>query len=150
MRRPNLFRSRENDLDSMMTPMIDVVFLLLVFFVWTVSAQVIEYILPSQLSTTMGNLADVEIEPPPEKDFDDIVIKITWDGQAPRWFVNDAPVSSLETLGLHLAQIAQIKIDAPIILHPEPLVPIGHVIEAFDVAKLGGFEKVSFAVNSRG
>ena len=47
---PLIRRGSENDIDSAMTPMIDVVFLLLVFFVWTASFQVVEFVLPSNMS----------------------------------------------------------------------------------------------------
>ena len=38
---------------------------------------------------------------------------------------------------------------AIVILHPDPIVPLGFVIEAYDAAKASGFEQVSFAVNPR-
>jgi len=147
MRIPNLLRSQDSDLDSMMTPMIDVVFLLLVFFVWTTSTQVIEYVLPSQVSEKLGNQqTDISDLPPPEEDFDDVVIKIGWNGTRPTWHVNDVRIGSISSLDQQLRAIAQIKVDAPIVLSPESLVPIGFVIEAFDLAKLAGFQQVSLAV----
>ena len=42
MRAPSFHDRRERDLKIEMTPMIDVVFLLLVFFVWTASFRMIE------------------------------------------------------------------------------------------------------------
>ena len=50
MKRPSIFNGTRRELEIKMTPMIDVVFLLLVFFVWTASFQAIEYLLPSSLS----------------------------------------------------------------------------------------------------
>ena len=57
MRRPSPLVSRgsETDIDSAMTPMIDVVFLLLVFFVWTASFQIVEHVMPSELSEQIGS-----------------------------------------------------------------------------------------------
>ena len=53
-----------------------------------------------------------------------------------------------EHIQLRMMQsIADVKIDAPIILHPDSEVPLGYVIEAYDVSKQVGFQKVSFAVN---
>ncbi|MEO8496389.1 MAG: biopolymer transporter ExbD, partial [Planctomycetota bacterium] len=40
MRRPSIFTERREPLDVKMTPMIDVVFLLLIFFVWTASFHI--------------------------------------------------------------------------------------------------------------
>ena len=142
MRRPSPFSRRES-LEIKMTPMIDVVFLLLVFFVWTASFQVVEYLLPSELSTLPGNQAALE-EPPPEADFEDVVIRIHWAGDQPGWTVNEQQADSLVQLQQRLQAIAQVKQDAPVILHPDEEVPLGDVINVFDLSRLVGFEKIQF------
>lgn len=150
MKRPSPLihdRGPSTDMDSAMTPMIDVVFLLLVFFVWTVSFQVIEQILPSELSSQVGSEPSEIEEPPPEANFDNVVVKIGWDGVNPNWQLNDQPLASIAALKTQLALISGIKADAPVILDPDGTVPLGHVIEVYDVSKLAGFAKVSFAVD---
>lgn len=144
---PLLHRGDAVDLDTAMTPMIDVVFLLLVFFVWTASFQTIEYILPSNMSAQLGSEAIENLDPPPVKDFQDVVVRIGWDGVSPNWLINEQSFASLESVGQQLKTIAQIQADVPVILHPQPAVPVGHVIEIYDRAKIAGFEKISFAVN---
>ena len=52
---PLVRRAGDIDIDKAMTPMIDVVFLLLVFFVWTASFQIIEHVLPSKMSAQLGS-----------------------------------------------------------------------------------------------
>jgi biopolymer transport protein ExbD len=132
-----------------MTPMIDVVFLLLVFFVWTASFQIVEQILPTTMSAQLGS-EQSDVQPPPEpQDFEDVVVKIGWDGQAVNWSINAQPLDSLKAVGAQLTTISQIQTEATVILHPQKIVPLGHVIEVYDVAKGVGFEKVSFAVNSQ-
>lgn len=149
MRRPCplVTRDRSADMDSTMTPMIDVVFLLLVFFVWTASFQVIEHILPSEMSAQMGTDPSEIVDPIPEQDFDKIVVRIKWNGAQPSWTVRDQPMASIQDVESMMKSIAAVKIDAPIILHPDSVVPLGFVIEAYDVSKRVGFQKVSFAVN---
>jgi biopolymer transport protein ExbD len=142
MRRRSPFARRES-LEIKMTPMIDVVFLLLVFFVWTASFRVVEYLLPSELSTLLGNQAAID-EPPPEADFEDVVVRIHWIVDHPGWTVNDQQVDSLEQLNQQLQAIARIKQDAPVILHPDQEVPLGDVINVFDISRLIGFEKIQF------
>lgn len=151
MRRPSplLRRGSETDMNATMTPMIDVVFLLLVFFVWTASFQIIEKILPSRMSAQMGSDSVEQAEPLPEQDFDNIVVRIGYDGSAPTWKINDELISSLDDVRTHLAAVASVKNNAPLILRPDAIVPLGYVIEAYDVAKLVGFQKVSFAVNPK-
>ena len=142
MRRRSPFARRES-LEIKMTPMIDVVFLLLVFFVWTASFQVVEYLLPSELSSLPWNLAAVE-DPPPEADFENVVVRIHWIGDNPGWTVNDQQADSLAQLHQQLQAIARIKQDAPVILHPDEEVPLGDVIDVFDISRLVGFEKIQF------
>ena len=142
MRRRSPFARRES-LEIKMTPMIDVVFLLLVFFVWTASFQVVEYLLPSELSTLLGNQAALE-EPPPEADFEDVVIRIHWTGDQPGWTINDQQADSLAQLHQRLQAIAQVKQDAPVILHPDEEVPLGDVFNVFAISRLIGFEKIQF------
>ena len=148
MKRPSQLvnQGRDTSMDAAMTPMIDVVFLLLVFFVWTASFQIIEQILPSQMSAQMGAEPSELSEPPPEADFENIVIRIRWDNGQPAWQLNDNPVISIDQLNSQLAAISAVKIDAPVILHPDQIVPLGNVIEVYDLSKLAGFEKISFAI----
>ena len=102
MKRPSplVKRGNETDLESAMTPMINVVFLLLVFFVWTASFQVVEQILPSEMLAQTGTEPSESMDPPPEQDFDDVVVRINWDGQIPSWSINQQPLASLDAVAL--------------------------------------------------
>ena len=64
MRRPTYHRDSHGRLDVKMTPMIDVIFLLLIFFVCTASFRAAEEVLPAQMPSSGTIAADVEI---PEK-----------------------------------------------------------------------------------
>lgn len=146
---PLVRRGSEVDFDSAMTPMIDVVFLLLVFFVWTASFMVVEHVLPSKMSELTGSDTMDQVEPPPPKDFDDVVVRIGWSGDAPTWKINTELFPSLVEVQKQLMAISEIQTEALVILHPDPIVPLGFVIEAYDAAKTSGFDEVSFAVNPR-
>jgi len=148
MRRPSIYTERRGGMEIKMTPMIDVVFLLLVFFVWTASFKIVEQVLPSSLSAVTGTEpSETNEPPPPEQDFPDVVVRIQWNGAQPTWQVNGTPVESLVQVREQLVQIAAIKSDAPVILHPDSNVPLGDVIDAYDVARLAGFQKVQFATS---
>lgn len=131
-----------------LTPMIDCVFLLMVYFIWTSSFAVVEDILPSRLSVAAG-VSDTPLDqpPPPEADFDNVVVRLLFTGAQPAWTVNNVPVGSLADLQAQLGAIANIKRDAPVILHPDPEVDLGHVIEVYDLARIAGFERVQFAAS---
>ncbi len=150
MRRPSIFTGRRGELDVKMTPMIDVVFLLLVFFVWTASFQIVEEILPSNLTAVAGNQpVNPDEPPPPEEDFDKIVIRVMWADQQPLWRINEQHAASLGQLRTRLEAIASIKRDAPVILHPDGEVPLGDVIDVYDLTRLVGFEKIQFAASEK-
>ena len=147
---PLVRRGNEVDMDSAMTPMIDVVFLLLVFFVWTASFQIVEHVLPSEVSQQIGSEASPNVEPPPPKDFEDIVVKIGIANTLPTWKINGEPLASLAELEQQLNVISKIDNSVTVILDPESIVPLGDLIEAYDAALVAGFSKVSFAVTPRG
>lgn len=132
-----------------MTPMIDMVFLLIVYFVWTSGDLAQEMLLPSRIAEQAGTQATANTEiPPPEADFDPVVVLIAWQNDVPQWRVNDRPLASLDELREILANLAEIKRDAPVILHPDPEVPLGSVIDVYDLSRVIGFEKVQFATSA--
>ncbi len=147
MKIPSSTTARGDGLDSTtMTPMIDVVFLLLVFFVWTASITSIEYLLPSTLSATPGSAAATS-EPPPPPDLDPVVVKIVWLGDRPGWFVSGRAVRELAQVRETLQSVAEIKSDLPVIIDPAGDVPLGDVIDVYDTARRAGFEKIQFAAS---
>ena len=149
MRWPSPFRDRRTQVELQLTPMIDCVFLLMVYFIWSSSFAIAEKTLPSQLSAQQSGSGtpNPNEPPPPEADFDDIVIRILWTGRSSAWQVNDSPVASLAELRTMLVAIARIKADAPVILDPDQNVPLGDVIDVFDLSRVAGFEKVQFAAS---
>ena len=149
MRRPELHQRTRGDLEISMTPMIDVVFLLLVFFVWTASFQVVENMLPTSLLAVAGTQATELAEPAPDLDFDEIVIRLIWEGRTLRWQINNMRVASLDEVRRRLDQIAAIRQSATVILHPDQEVPIGDVVDVYDQARLAGFKQVQFATSER-
>jgi biopolymer transport protein ExbD len=147
MRRPSVFYRDQGGLEIKMTPMIDVVFLLLVFFVWTASFHAVEYLLPSSLSQQLGNAAVIDSQaPPPEVEFEDVIVRIVWQDDHVVWQVNGQDVLSLGEVKQRLQLVAGIKTDAPVILHPDEEVPVGDVIDIYDISRIAGFDKIQFAI----
>jgi biopolymer transport protein ExbD len=129
-----------------MTPMIDVVFLLLIFFVWTSSFNVVEYALQSNVSDATAGAGTAPPErPPDEVDFHEVVVRIVWvDGQ-PGWRINDRPIPQLDDVRRHLTAIFSANQEAPVIIHPDGDTPLNHVIAVYDMTRLIGFEKINLA-----
>ena len=120
------------------------VFLLLVFFVWTASFHVVEDSLPTTLTAELGQSEKTPPEPHPETEIDELVIRIFPKPNA-YWTLNDLPLENLSQLNTRLVSIAAIKNNLNVIIHPEDEVPLGDIIDVFDTAHLAGFEKIQFA-----
>ncbi len=136
-------RYRTDGLDIKMTPMIDVVFLLLVFFVWTASFGIAERLLPSNLASLSGAVGSSETDPE-MLDFDVVVVKLELRGELPAWTINDRELESLQAVEETLRSVAAIKSDLPVVVDPRPTVPLGHVIDVYDISRRVGFGTVQF------
>ncbi len=129
-----------------MAPMIDVIFLLLIFFVCTASFQPPEEILPTRLSMPGAVESAVEIDPE-LLDLDEIVVKVLWrEGQA-HWQINGRDYDSLDAVGEVLTAAARLQSDLPVILDIEPTVPMEDVIDLYDICRAIGLEQVRFAAS---
>lgn len=149
MKIPNRKSGQSLDMNSAMTPMIDVVFLLLVFFVWTISFEAIERLLPSRISSEQGKQpADLQ-ELPPEMDLERIVIRIIGNPSEPQFQINQQPYASLEAVETFLGQVVAISAEAPVILHPDDEIELGIVIHLLDSTRKLGFAKVSLATQRK-
>ena len=131
-------------MDVAMTPMIDVVFMLLIFFVWTASFQVAELILPSSLVSEQTEQGNTELDPEFE-DLERVVVRLGWSGDAPTWTVNDVAVADFASMRQRLIAVARVKSTLPVLVDPDGTVPLGHVIDVYDAARESGFKNVQFA-----
>ena len=148
MRRPSIYTDRREPLDVKMTPMIDVVFLLLIFFVWTASFHIVEHILPSSVSEISGNESiSLNEPPPPEADFHDVIVRILWSERGASWRVGDETLDDLAGVEAKLTRIFQVNAEAPVIIDPDNATPLGAVIDVYDLSRRVGFEEVQFAAS---
>jgi biopolymer transport protein ExbD len=127
--------------DSMLTPMIDVVFLLLIFFLTTSSFQRLEKQLPSASAMPpQQSKQGVSQEPvlPEANDFNDIIIKIGNRNGALEYKLQDAVVADIAQLESRLIAILKIRNDVPIIIDPENSVASGEAIRVYDMIRNNG------------
>jgi biopolymer transport protein ExbD len=135
-----------------MTPMIDVVFLLLIFFISTASFEIIEQLLPSGISE-LGQVAGQAAQAkPPEssRDINDCIARLIHDPGAPdslRFQFNNRDVPDRQTLLKQMAGVITVQSDIPIVVHPDDQVPIGEAIEIYDRARAFGGQQVYFATH---
>lgn len=131
-----------------MTPMIDVVFLLLIFFIWTASFRIAEQRLPTSVAMP-GEASGTTISQPSaeELDFERVVVRMLWENDTVRWLVNDEAQPSLDAVRQTLTAVGKIRNDLPVVVDPVEAVPLGHVIDVYDVTREVGFDEVEFAVS---
>ena len=140
---PSVHSRSSERADVAMTPMIDVVFLLLIFFVWTASFQIVEMTLPSQLTEMVGAGANQEVKLE-EEDFESVIVRIQQDNQQVQWMVNDQPTSSLADVRERLRMVATIRSDLPVLIDPAEQIQLGFVLDVFDIARDAGFQNIQF------
>jgi biopolymer transport protein ExbD len=142
-------RSKQTSIDSVMTPMIDVVFLLLIFFLTTASFQKVEKMLPSAVagapekSSQGNNPQDVPSEA--LTDLTDVVVEIRIP-ESPTgsltYTINSEMVADVSTVAVRLNNILKIRSDVPIVIDPDDKVPAGEAIRIYDIARGMGGTKV--------
>ena len=136
----------QRELGISMTPMIDVVFLLLVFFVCTASFQIAESVLPSPLAST----GSTQVALPQEEqkiELERIIVKMKQQGVLTQLALNGQPCASFERLTELLTALATIDETFPVILDIAGDVPLGSVIDAYDGGRVAGFQQIQFAAN---
>ena len=128
--------SRQKEvLDVNITPLIDVVFLLLIFFM---------------VSTTFERESEIEIMLPEAtasaNTTDEFVMHVTIDEEG-TYYVNQQRVinTKLDTLMKAMEEVAGDRKDPPIILSADAKTPHQSVVTAMDAARRLGFVHINFA-----
>jgi biopolymer transport protein ExbD len=148
MRPPINPRSRTIDLQ--MTPMIDVVFLLLVFFLWTSNFEVPEHDLSSPVALSPKGTTSIDAEPPPAL-YDEIIIRLlnVGDRSPAEIRFNDQVVADAATLAERLREVTGLGAQPPVIVYPDSEVAMGEAIAVYDAIRAAGVDQVMFAVQEK-
>lgn len=131
----NISPSQKESLDVNITPLIDVVFLLLIFFM---------------VSTTFERESEIEIMLPEAtanaKVTDEFVLQVTVDAEG-TFYVNSQRVinTQLDTLMKAMKEVAGDREDPPIVLSADAKTPHQSVITVMDAARQLGFVHLNFA-----
>lgn len=138
---------RRKEVEISMTPMIDVIFLLLVFFIATSSFQVVEKLMPSGVSELKSSSGDSN-QPPPEITqamLEQVVVKLIAAPQGVTVTLNGQALAGIADLKPRFLAIAQVSPTSPVIIDPEPKVEAIHVVAAYDWARSSGLTSVYLA-----
>lgn len=136
-----------NPASAAMTPMIDVVFLLLVFFLCASSFDRPEQNLAASLAVADNREGAGADTPPPE--LEEITVAARYDAGRTSWAVNDgAPTADLSELQSLLRRLAAVERSLPVTIDARPDVPMGDVVAAYDAARAAGFGRVVLAADA--
>lgn len=145
------YRSDRDRDQGVMTPMIDVVFLLLVFFVVAAAGQVQESVMPTRLPDVGASMeTQVPVVEDREVWADQVWVKLTYDEAAGRTSadVNGTVYDDLTRLTDVLSALGELSTESPIVLDIAGPVPWGDVITVWDACRAAGFESINFAADA--
>jgi biopolymer transport protein ExbD len=131
----NIQSPSKDELDVNITPLIDVVFLLLIFFM---------------VSTTFERESEIEVVLPQATAdapaTDEFVMTVTIDAEG-TFYINGQRVinTQLETLKKAMQEVAGDRTDPPIILSADAQTPHQAVVTVMDAARQLGFVHLNFA-----
>lgn len=130
-----------------MTPMIDVIFQLLIFFVCASAGQMVESHLPTELAAgSVESAAPMIVEWP----FGEVWLRLRRNGDAGEAGttvveLNDREYADAASLRTTLLALAETTPEIPVILDIEGAVPLGDVVRVYDACQSAQFRQVSFA-----
>ena len=138
-------QSHSYTIELTMTPMIDVVFLLLVFFIWTSSFEVPEFDLPSAIAETPQEGSGVDDPLPLTEPFDEMIVRLSRVDAQLIIALNEQPIENLTILRSRLKEIIAIGVQPPVIIDPADEVTMNDAVKAYDAAREAGADRVLFA-----
>lgn len=136
------------DYGDPMTPMIDVVFNLLIFFVVTAVGSAPEELLPADLPSNGAVVAEI---PPEKRDswVTDIWLKLSLaEGDTLSVDMNGTVYHDLTQLKANLRALAEVGPESPVVLDIAPSVQMEQLVDVWDTCTAAGFQSVSFAVDA--
>lgn len=136
----NLKPERKDDLDLNLTPLIDVVFLLLIFFMVSTTFEK-----TSKLKIDLPEATAKAQQQPDQK----VTIGIDVKG---RYYINDRQLvnTQLKTLKIALSKVTEGNKDVPVILRADAKTPHQSVVTAMDAASQLGLTRLSISTLETG
>ncbi|MBO7722452.1 MAG: biopolymer transporter ExbD [Thermoguttaceae bacterium] len=125
--------------DLNMTSMIDVIFLLLIFFVFTANFDELERLLPMNLTLPGTTAQEKTVEIPEEQT---VTIRLFGSAQSPpSWEIGEEHFSDRTALEKRIGGYSE---STTIIIAPDGTVPIESVLDLYDLCRQSGLERLQF------
>ncbi len=133
-----------------MTSMIDVVFLLLIFFIatmqWKVSEGMLRAFLPKKQQGAEAKASNKQKDEELD-DLQDINIRIESEGRSPKITVGQAILPSFRQLYVKLSRLKKRFPDHRVVIDGDPKVYYGYVVKALNACIEAGYRNISFAAS---
>ena len=130
-----------------MTSMIDVIFLLLIFFVCTANFDRFEALLTTELASS-GVTGSAAVTSPEILNLGYARITISYENGQPVWQVEGNHCSELRDLQAVLVQVARAKDDFPIVISCDENVPVESWLDVIDACRQVRLTNISFELMS--
>lgn len=129
-----------------MTPLIDIVFQLLIFFVCASTGHLRELLLPADLA---AGGTQSEAPQKPDAPLSQVWIKLRLDGDVTVTQVEGTDYRPGDNLHDVLRELADVANDVPLILDIAADVPLGSVVDIVDLCRSAGFVSINFAAEAK-
>ena len=139
MKTPAMMHSREARGDTTMAPLIDVVFLLLVFFLVSASLQVIEGVISTNVPKASQAAARARA-------LERLTVTLRRKHHRTEIILNDTPYGSFRELGVQMRLLRQ-HANLPVIINPDRNTPFQDVVRVLDICRTVSLTKVTLATS---
>ncbi len=140
MRTPRHEGARESTA-LQMTPLIDVVFLMLSYFLFTISLGMLEGVLPSKLA--LGE--DQEQQEREEEPAEQVIVRLVPSGGKVQYFMDDWPITGFDQLQQRLGALPK---NTMVVIAAAPTVRTAPVVRTYNQCLKLGLSKIVFPVSS--
>ena len=133
-----------------MTPMIDVVFNLLIFFVVGAGSFAADKLLATRLSTASGTVATANLAEPLPVSALNVELQLKRDAAGNTVVdMNGTTYSDRQRLKTQLRALSGISPESPINLAIAQDVPLGEMIDVYDACPAAGFQTINFVTEAK-
>lgn len=135
-------RPRSAELDqSVMTPLIDIVFQLLIFFICASSGHLREWLLPADFGAGTG----ATTAEPVQKPLGEVRVRLTRVADQPLVRIEAVECSDWDGVRETFAVLAETAIEIPVILDISPDSRMEDVVRVYDLCRAAGFRQLAFS-----
>lgn len=138
MKVPHRNINEKSGLSIRMTPLIDVIFLLMIFFVMTINVKPPEGILENKFPEQGKTIDNAR-----QKDWEIVKIHVAEGEKGPRVYLQERIVDDFEDLHMNLSQLPR---DVTIMIDPESNVSYKHVIGIYDTCLMSKKKNIIFSL----